>query len=275
MSIKGGRFSRWSRLKHENQIVNSNVQEEELIEGKSEGINSDISLNTYSNDENVIMNRKRPSVPFMRPLAGFEEGDTDFESPPIEAMEMLKESGKVDQSAVSTLSDPSEEEANLSAEEREIIGKLPPMESLTKDSDFTPFLEEKVPEFIRRKALKLLWRSDPILANLDGLNDYDEDFNLIDKLINAATDSIYKVGKGMTGPDEDELENQNEVAEEVHNTKNLSKAPISENLETSQESIEKTLDETTESTATAESNQLIEEKDSEPSSFGTDIVTKF
>ena len=275
MSIKGGRFSRWSRLKHENQIVNSNVQEEELIEGKSEGIDSDISLNTYSNDENVIMNRKRPSVPFMRPLAGFEEGDTDFESPPIEAMEMLKESGKVDQSAVSTLSDPSEEEANLSAEEREIIGKLPPMESLTKDSDFTPFLEEKVPEFIRRKALKLLWRSDPILANLDGLNDYDEDFNLIDKLINAATDSIYKVGKGMTGPDEDELENQNEVAEEVHNTKNLSKAPISENLETSQESIEKTLDETTESTATAESNQLIEEKDSEPSSFGTDIVTKF
>jgi hypothetical protein len=275
MSIKGGRFSRWSRLKHENQIVNSNVQEEELIEGKSEGIDSDISLNTYSNDENVIMNRKRPSVPFMRPLAGFEEGDTDFESPPIEAMEMLKESGKVDQSAVSTLSDPSEEEANLSAEEREIIGKLPPMESLTKDSDFTPFLEEKVPEFIRRKALKLLWRSDPILANLDGLNDYDEDFNLIDKLINAATDSIYKVGKGMTGPDEDELENQNEVAEEVHNTKNLSKAPISENLETSQESIEKTLDETTESTATADSNQLIEEKDSEPSSFGTDIVTKF
>ncbi|MFQ5765526.1 MAG: DUF3306 domain-containing protein, partial [Rhodospirillales bacterium] len=49
---------------------------------------------------------------------------------------------------------------------------------LDKDSDFTPFMAENVPEFLRRQALRVLWRSDPVLANLDGLNDYDEDFSL-------------------------------------------------------------------------------------------------
>ena len=42
--------------------------------------------------------------------------------------------------------------------------------------DFSRFLKEDVPEWLRRKALRKLWQSDPVLANLDGLNDYDEDF---------------------------------------------------------------------------------------------------
>lgn len=50
------------------------------------------------------------------------------------------------------------------------------IDSLTKDSDFTVFMHEKVPEMIRRRALRKLWLSDPIFANLDGMNDYDEDF---------------------------------------------------------------------------------------------------
>jgi hypothetical protein len=43
-------------------------------------------------------------------------------------------------------------------------------------TDFSRFLKEDVPEWLRRKALRKLWQSDPALANLDGLNDYDEDF---------------------------------------------------------------------------------------------------
>jgi hypothetical protein len=33
-----------------------------------------------------------------------------------------------------------------------------------------------VPKALRNQALKKLWRSNPILANLDGLNDYDLDY---------------------------------------------------------------------------------------------------
>jgi len=50
------------------------------------------------------------------------------------------------------------------------------VESLDYESDFTVFMHEKVPEALRRKALRALWQSNPILANVDGLNDYDEDF---------------------------------------------------------------------------------------------------
>lgn len=50
------------------------------------------------------------------------------------------------------------------------------VETLDYDSDFTVFMHEKVPEVLRRKALRALWHSNPILANVDGLNDYDEDF---------------------------------------------------------------------------------------------------
>ncbi|MBC8239944.1 MAG: DUF3306 domain-containing protein [Alphaproteobacteria bacterium] len=73
---------------------------------------------------------------------------------------------------------------------------LPPIEDLDANSDYTQFLVDGVPEALTRAALRKLWLSDPVLANLDGLNDYDEDFNLIDKLI-AAIDTNYKVGRGM------------------------------------------------------------------------------
>ena len=50
------------------------------------------------------------------------------------------------------------------------------IDKLDYNSDFTVFMHEKVPQAIRRRALRKLWLSDPILANVDGLNDYDEDF---------------------------------------------------------------------------------------------------
>ncbi len=58
-----------------------------------------------------------------------------------------------------------------------------------------------IPEFIRRRALRVLFRSHPLLTFRDGLNDYDEDFNVIDKLINALTDTSYDLEKGQPGPE--------------------------------------------------------------------------
>jgi len=43
-------------------------------------------------------------------------------------------------------------------------------------TDFSRFMHDDIPEDIRRQALRKLWESDELLANLDGLNDYDEDF---------------------------------------------------------------------------------------------------
>ena len=53
---------------------------------------------------------------------------------------------------------------------------LPDVEELGAESDYRPFLQRTVAPALRRLALRRLWQSDPVLANLDGLNDYDEDF---------------------------------------------------------------------------------------------------
>jgi len=51
------------------------------------------------------------------------------------------------------------------------------IDELEYESDFTVFMQDKVPDTLRRMALRKLWKSSPILANVDGLNDYDEDFS--------------------------------------------------------------------------------------------------
>jgi len=80
---------------------------------------------------------------------------------------------------------------------------LPPIEELTPESDYTQFLAEHVPEALQRAALRKLWTSDPVLACLDGLNDYDEDFNVVDTVISAA-ETNYKVDRGYLTVDEPE-----------------------------------------------------------------------
>jgi hypothetical protein len=63
---------------------------------------------------------------------------------------------------------------------------LPDIDSLGKDSDFTVFMQDGVPEALRNRALRKLWTTDPVLANLDGLNDYEEDFGAIMRVGAAA-----------------------------------------------------------------------------------------
>jgi hypothetical protein len=71
---------------------------------------------------------------------------------------------------------PAEEGAEAAADAEDPTAGLPDIETLDRDSDYTGFLRAGVPEEMTRRALQKLWRSDPVLANLDGLNDYDEDF---------------------------------------------------------------------------------------------------
>lgn len=73
---------------------------------------------------------------------------------------------------------------------------LPDPETLERGDDFTAFLAKAVPDRIRRRALRVLWRSNPVLANVDMLVDYGEDFTdsatVVENLQTA-----YQVGKGM------------------------------------------------------------------------------
>ncbi|MGH6728371.1 MAG: DUF3306 domain-containing protein [Pseudolabrys sp.] len=97
-----------------------------------------------------------------------------------------------------------ERQAALQPAEAETVPVLPPIESLTFESDFTPFLAKGVSAAITRAALRKLWVSDPVLANLDGLNDYDEDYHLVDSTITVAQTN-YKAGKGYLDDIEDKL----------------------------------------------------------------------
>lgn len=87
---------------------------------------------------------------------------------------------------------------------------LPSVDELTPESDYTVFLKEKVPEQLRRAALRKLWASDPVLANLDGLNDYDEDYNLTTTVI-GAVQSAWQAGRGYAEEVEEKLDKVEEA----------------------------------------------------------------
>ena len=92
------------------------------------------------------------------------------------------------------------------AETAAIVESLPDIETLDENTDFTAFLRDGVPEALRRQALRKLWRLNPVFANLDGLNDYDEDFTLAASALTQVK-TLYQVGKGMPDavePAEDE-----------------------------------------------------------------------
>ncbi|NOD67546.1 MULTISPECIES: DUF3306 domain-containing protein [unclassified Ruegeria] len=73
---------------------------------------------------------------------------------------------------------------------------LPDPDKLQAGDDVTGFMAKAVPDRLRRRALRRLWRLNPVLANVDGLVDYGEDYTdaacVIENLQTA-----YQVGKGM------------------------------------------------------------------------------
>jgi hypothetical protein len=82
---------------------------------------------------------------------------------------------------------------------------LPDLDSLDANSDYTPFMRAGVPEELKRLALRKLWRTDPVFANLDGMNDYDEDFSAILKSGAAFMDKLAEAARsaadaGTDGP---------------------------------------------------------------------------
>ncbi len=75
--------------------------------------------------------------------------------------------------------------------------ELPEPESLVEGDDFKVFLTDQVPARIKTRALRHLWRANPVLACVDGLVDYGEDFTDAACVIEGLQ-TAYQVGKGMT-----------------------------------------------------------------------------
>jgi len=73
---------------------------------------------------------------------------------------------------------------------------LPDPAGLAPGDDIAGFMAPTVPERLRKRALRQLWRLNPDLANLDGLLDYGEDFTDA-AVINGKIQTAYQVGRGM------------------------------------------------------------------------------
>ena len=73
---------------------------------------------------------------------------------------------------------------------------LPDPDALEPGQDIAAFMRDVVPARIKRRALRKLWRLNPVLANLDGLNDYDGDFTDA-ALPGGPVSTTYMVGKGL------------------------------------------------------------------------------
>ena len=130
-----------------------------------------------------------------------ENGSGDREDAPgfASRWSRLKREAKADAPEAEAEAEVAEPEAPAEDDrpDEEVLEELglPDPDTLERGDNFTAFMAKAVPARLRNRALRRLWISDPVLANLDELLDYGEDFT------DAATvvenlQTAYQVGKG-------------------------------------------------------------------------------
>ncbi len=85
------------------------------------------------------------------------------------------------------------------------ILELPDPETLKLGDTVEKFMDGRVPERIRLKALRAFWKTNPVLANIDGLDEYCEDYTDAAMVVENLQ-TIYQVGKGYAVQALDALE---------------------------------------------------------------------
>lgn len=120
-----------------------------------------------------------------------------------------------------------EERAKLEAEktDEELLAELglPDPDSLKMGDDFSAFMSKAVPQRLRNRALRKLWVSNPVLANLDGMVDYADDFR-DSAVVIPDLKTAYQVGKGMMAhvrklaAEAEALAGERNAPEEIANT---------------------------------------------------------
>jgi len=92
---------------------------------------------------------------------------------------------------------PPAEAAPVVATPAPVTEALPPVETLTIDSDFAAFLSPKVDEAVKRAALRKLF-SDPRFNVMDGLDVYIDDYTKSDPLPEDVLAKLADVYKTLT-----------------------------------------------------------------------------
>ncbi len=105
------------------------------------------------------------------------------------------------ETAPETASVPASAEADRPLTEEEVAA-LPDPDTLGPGDDFKAFLRQGVPEELKRRALRRLWRSNPVFGVLDGLNDYDLNYTDAATVV-ANLKTVFQVGKGVVLPEEE------------------------------------------------------------------------
>jgi hypothetical protein len=105
--------------------------------------------------------------------------DPDEETPATDAVEIDQEQLEAERSE---------------AEINRLAAEAVDLEKVEYGFDFSIFMKRGVPDLLRKKALKKFFNSNPVLANLDGLNDYDEDYN---NPLHMVYKSSWDVGRGF------------------------------------------------------------------------------
>ncbi|MCH9808318.1 MAG: DUF3306 domain-containing protein [Alphaproteobacteria bacterium] len=76
-------------------------------------------------------------------------------------------------------------------------------DKLDYDSDYKQFMDKNVSSDARHKALRKLWVSNPVLANMDGLDDYCEDYTDAAVCLPKGTmKTAYQYGRGFLNDEE-------------------------------------------------------------------------
>ena len=100
---------------------------------------------------------------------------------------------------------PEDDFEGKSDEEILSILELPEPETLKLGDTVEKFMDGRVPERIRARALRAFWKTNPVLANIDGLDEYCDDYTDAAMIIENMQ-TIYEVGKGYATQALDALE---------------------------------------------------------------------
>ncbi len=79
------------------------------------------------------------------------------------------------------------------------VPQLPPLDSLTFESDFKAFMHSKVEESVKRAALKKLF-SDPRFNVMDGLDTYIDDYSKADPIPDEMLATLEHARQTLFGP---------------------------------------------------------------------------
>lgn len=94
--------------------------------------------------------------------------------------------------------DPAPEAAAEAPEEPPFdLASLPPLETLTAESDFLPFLARNVPALLKRAAMRRMWSLDIGIRDYVGPADYAWDYNAVGGVPGSSLDLIGDIGKHL------------------------------------------------------------------------------